>query len=71
MHRTRECGQLDKEAFEVILQSRTSIAEDISTILALRRYALNAVQSGIEREQLSQVQQSTEIPIRIRFFGLE
>jgi len=66
-----ECYQLDKDAFESILHSRPSIAEEISQILVSRRSALDSVLNGITEETRSQAQQSSEILERIkRFFGL-
>ena len=66
-----ECYQLDKEAFEDIIHSRPSMAEEISAILASRRSALDTVQNGIAARQRSQAEASSEILGRIkRFFGL-
>jgi CRP-like cAMP-binding protein len=66
-----ECYRLDKESFESIIQSRPSIAEEISQILVARQTELHSVQDGIAAAQHSHTQANTEILTRIKkFFGL-
>ncbi|MDP2963415.1 MAG: mechanosensitive ion channel family protein [Sulfurimicrobium sp.] len=66
-----ECYRLDKEAFESIIQSRPSIAEEISRILVARQTELHSAQDGIAAAQHSRSQVHSEILNRIKdFFGL-
>lgn len=66
-----ECYRLDKEAFESIIQSRPSIAEEITQILVARQTELQSVQSGIAAAQQLHPQVHSEILNKIRnFFGL-
>jgi CRP-like cAMP-binding protein len=66
-----ECYRLDKEAFESIIQSRPSIAEEITQILVARQAELHSVQDGLAAEQHSHNQTQSEILNRIKsFFGI-
>jgi small-conductance mechanosensitive channel/CRP-like cAMP-binding protein len=68
-----ECYRLDKSSFEDILKSRPAIAEEISRVLAERRYALDNVQQQLALGQQATplAQQPGEILAKIkRFFGL-
>ncbi len=66
-----ECYRLDKEAFESIIQSRPSIAEEISRILVARQAELHSAQDGIAAAQHSHTQAHSEILHRIKdFFGI-
>lgn len=66
-----ECYRLDKEALQSIIQSRPSIAEEITKILVARQTELHAVLGGIATAQPSHTQAHSEILNRIKsFFGL-
>lgn len=66
-----ECYRLDKDAFESIIQSRPSIAEEISQVLVTRQAELHSVQDGIAAESQLQTQTDYEILNRIKsFFGI-
>ena len=68
-----ECYRLDKAAFEDIVRSRPSIAEEISHVLVTRRAALDLAQQGPEWAGAGQSppEQHGELLARIRrFFGL-
>lgn len=45
-----ECFRIDKEAFQHIIRSRPEIAEDISHVLANRRFLLDAAREGLNEE---------------------
>lgn len=45
-----ECYRLDREAFQVVLQQRPKIAEDISKVLARRRTELDAAREHLNEE---------------------
>lgn len=65
-----ECYRLDKQAFESIIQSRPSIAEEITHVLVARQTELHSAQDGISAEQRATAQHS-EILARVKhFFGL-
>lgn len=66
-----ECYQLDKKAFESIIHSRPSIAEEITQVLVARQAELNTMQDDLAEALRAKAQQHTEILSRIkRFFGL-
>lgn len=69
-----ECYRLDKTAFENILLTRPSIAEEIALVLASRRTELDSALQNMDAAQREKMlsQQHTEILGRIRrFFGLK
>ncbi|HUL42070.1 MAG TPA: mechanosensitive ion channel family protein [Burkholderiales bacterium] len=68
-----ECYRLDKSAFEDVLRSRPDIADEISQILASRRFALERVHKNMtsEKNAADLAQQRSEILEKIkRFFGI-
>ncbi|MDP2785903.1 MAG: mechanosensitive ion channel family protein [Sulfurimicrobium sp.] len=66
-----ECYQLDKKSFESIIQSRPSIAEEITQVLVARQAELHSVQDDLAEAERSKAQQHSEILDRVkRFFGL-
>ncbi|HXZ95866.1 MAG TPA: mechanosensitive ion channel family protein [Burkholderiales bacterium] len=68
-----ECYRLDKSAFEDVLHSRPDIADEISQILASRRFALERVHKDMtsEKSAAELAQQRNEILEKIkRFFGI-
>jgi small-conductance mechanosensitive channel len=68
-----ECYRLDKAAFEDIVRSRPSIAEEISQVLVSRRAALDVAQHGLAGAGARRParEQHGELLARIRrFFGL-
>jgi small-conductance mechanosensitive channel/CRP-like cAMP-binding protein len=68
-----ECYRLDKSAFEDVLHSRPDIADEISQILASRRFALERVHKNMtsEKSAVELAQQRSEILEKIkRFFGI-
>jgi CRP-like cAMP-binding protein len=69
-----ECFRLDKEGFQLVLQQRPAIAEEISTIMALRRSGLAATQDALGEEARRRELDADrgELLGRIRrFFGLD
>jgi len=68
-----ECYRLDKSAFEDVLRSRPDIADEISQILASRRFALERARKNMtsEKSAAELAQQRSEILEKIkRFFGI-
>lgn len=68
-----ECYRLDKAAFEEIMHSRPSIAEEITQVLMTRRAALDVAQQGLVQAEghAPSPEQHGELLARIRrFFGI-
>jgi small-conductance mechanosensitive channel/CRP-like cAMP-binding protein len=66
--------RLDKESFQQVLDKRPELAEEISELLARRRFALDALQQelNVESAALQMAKQQNNLKERIRsFFGLE
>jgi small-conductance mechanosensitive channel/CRP-like cAMP-binding protein len=68
-----ECYRFDKSAFEDVLHSRPDIADEISQILATRRFALERLHKNMtdEKSAVELAQERSEILEKIkRFFGI-
>jgi CRP-like cAMP-binding protein len=68
-----ECYRVDKEMFEEIMHARPAIAEEMSSILAIRRAELDSVIQNLDEESSQQEisQKRKEILTTIKhFFGL-
>jgi len=72
-HTEVECFRLGKEAFEEVLRSRPSLAEEISSMLAQRRVGLEVARETLDAEARTRLLTNTKSDIlgRIRrFFSL-
>jgi len=65
------CYRLDKGSFQDMIVMRPAIAEDISRIIASRRFGLDAVRQNLSGDAANTGRGQLEVLAKIRrFFGL-